>query len=414
MHQAAFRTSIGAWQRRPWCGVAIGIAMLCGCDGGSSPSADVATPPVFLRDAVAVQHESRQGAFAVRELVTGLEHPWGLAFLPDGGMLVTERPGRLRRIASGGQVSAPLAGVPDVFAVGQSGLLDVAISPRFAADGWVYLSYAEPNWRGNKAGTAVARGRLTDAGLADVEVIVHQEPKLSNGTHVGSRLLFDDSGHLFVTAGDNRVDATAQQLDHLQGKVMRLEPDGAVPDDNPFLDRSGARGEIFSLGHRNPQGMALHPRSRAVWTHEHGPKGGDEINVLMAGANYGWPLVTHGLDYSGSPVEGSQGESAPGMSEPIHYWPVSPAISGMAFYSGQAFPQWQDNLFIGALATRELIRLELDGERVVGEERLLGERGQRIRDVRVGPDGFIYLLTDEPAGSLLRIEPVAQDAAIDP
>lgn len=358
-----------------------------------------------MADAESVAVVSEKAGFEVVELVAGLAHPWALAILPDGTMLVTERPGRLRRIGLDGRVSAPLEGLPGIFVDGQAGLLDVVLSPDFAKDQRVYLSFAEPSLRGNKAGTAVARGRLEGDALRDVEVIYRQEPKLSSGTHVGSRLVFDDAGHLFVTQGDNRVDAAVQQLDKLQGKLVRIWPDGRVPDDNPFVKREGARPEIWSYGHRNMQGAALHPVTRKVWASEHGPMGGDELNIPEAGRNYGWPVITHGVDYSGAPVKGAVGKAAEGMEPPHHVWDVSPALSGMLFYSGKAFPEWKGNLFVGALAKSALIRLELDGDRIVHEERLLTDRSERIRDVREGPDGAIYVLVDEENGKLLRIQP---------
>jgi glucose/arabinose dehydrogenase len=389
------------------------LVALAACD--RSPPAPPSEPPRAVADARAQTATSEKTAFEVVEVVSGLEHPWALAFLPDGAMLVTERPGRLRRIGADGAVSAPIAGLPEIFVDGQSGLLDVALSPEFAKDGLVYVSFAEPNLRGNKAGTAVARGRLdADAGqgyaLRDVEVIYRQEPKLSSGTHVGSRLVFDDDGFLFVTQGENRVAEAAQDLGKLQGKLVRIRPDGRVPEDNPFVSREGARPEIWSYGHRNMQGAALHPVTRRLWTSEHGPMGGDELNIPEPGRNYGWPLVTHGVDYSGSPVKGSVGKAADGMTPPHHVWPVSPAVSGMLFYSGKAFPAWKGNLFVGALAKSALIRLELDGDRIVHEERLLTDRRQRIRDVREGPDGAIHVLVDDANGRLLRIQP-AGDAA---
>ena len=380
----------------------------CGDKEPVSPAAQ----PRTVQAAPSV-HESEKGRYAVTELVAGLEHPWGLAFLPGGDMLVTERPGRLRRISltsmsQVGQVSAPITGLPDFFVDGQAGLLDVAISPTFASDNLVYLSYAEPNLRGNKAGTAVVRGRLQGGALQDTQVIYRQEPKLSHGTHVGSRLVFDDAGHLFVTQGDNRVAAAAaQELDKLQGKLVRIWPDGRIPDDNPFIKRAGARPEIWSYGHRNMQGAALHPVTRQIWTSEHGPMGGDELNIPQAGRNYGWPVITHGIDYNGAPVPGSVGKSAPGMEQPHHVWAVSPGLSGMAFYTGDLFPQWRGNLFLGSLAQSELIRLELDGDKVMHEERLLGALKQRIRDVRQGPEGALYVLTDEVDGKLLRITPAS-------
>lgn len=398
---------------RRWKGIAmrrLPLLLLCGlaaCRPGAEP-ADAARPPHAVRDAVAAVYPSEKGNYAVTELVAGLDHPWALAFLPEGGLLVTERPGRLRRIDAAGVVSAPIAGLPKPFVDGQAGLLDVALSPDFARDRFVYLSFAEPNFRGNLAGTAVARGRLDGDALKDVEVIYRQQPKLSAGSHVGSRLVFDDAGHLFVTQGDNRVAAeAAQELDKLQGKLVRIWPDGRIPDDNPFVARPGARKEIWSYGHRNMQGAALHPRTRQLWTSEHGPQGGDEINIEKAGANYGWPRVTHGIDYNGEPVPGAIGRSAPGMQDPDYVWEKSPAVSGMTFYTGDLFPQWRDDLFLGALMGRSLIRLELDGDKVTHEERLLGELGQRIRDVRQGPDGALYVLTDDADGKLLRIAPVS-------
>ncbi len=376
---------------------------IAGCRPAADP-AETARPPHAVRDVAPVVYASEKGSYAVTELVAGLEHPWSIVFLPDGGMLVTERPGRLRRIGIDGVISAPISGLPKPFVDGQAGLLDVALSPDFAKDRLVYVSFAEPNFRGNLCGTAVARGRLDGDALKGVEVVYRQEPKLSAGTHVGSRLVFDYAGHLFITQGENRVAAeAAQELDKLQGKLVRIWPDGRIPDDNPFVGHTDARPEIWSYGHRNMQGAALNPQTRQLWTSEHGPMGGDEINIEKPGANYGWPRVTHGIDYDGKPVPGSIGRSAPGMEDPDYVWEKSPAVSGMAFYTGSLFPQWQGNLFLGALAGQALIRLELDGDKVVHEERLLGELGQRVRDVRQGPDGALYVLTDEDDGKLLRI-----------
>lgn len=380
-----------------------------GCRNGGAPSTEVAQPPQTVRNPVPAAYPSEKGDYAVTELVHGLEHPWGLAFLPGGGVLITERPGRLRRIDSDGNVSPPISGLPEVFVDGQAGLLDVALSPDFGRDRWVYVAFAEPTFRGNKAGTAVARGKLEGDALKHVEVVYRQEPKLSHGTHVGARLVFDDDGHLFVTQGDNRVGAAAaQELDKLTGKLVRIWPDGKIPKDNPYVKQSGARGEIWSYGHRNMQGAAIHPRTRALWTSEHGPQGGDEINIPRAGGNYGWPVVMHGIDYSGKPVPGSIGRSTAGMIDPAYVWEKSPAVSGMAFYTGGLFPQWQGNLFLGALAGKALIRLELEGDQVVHEERLLTTREERIRDVRQGPDGALYVLVDAPDGKLLRISPVGR------
>ncbi|HLD67058.1 MAG TPA: PQQ-dependent sugar dehydrogenase [Pseudomonas sp.] len=349
-------------------------------------------------------YPGEQGALQVWSLVTGLEHPWSLAFLPDGAMLVTERPGRLRLVGVEGALSAPVQGLPRVYHRGQGGLLDVALSPTFAQDRLVYLSYAEAD-DGSNAGTAVGRGRLSAdrARLEGFEVIFRQTPKLSSGAHFGSRLVFDHAGYLFITLGENNQRSTAQDLDKLQGKVVRLYPDGRVPADNPFVARPGARPEIWSYGHRNPQGAALNPWTGELWTHEHGPRGGDEINKPLAGKNYGWPLATHGIDYSFLPIPEAIGPTAEGTEAPLHVWTKSPAISGMAFYAGERFPAWRQNLFIGALAQQALIRLELKGDQVVHEERLLEGLGARIRDVRQGPDGYLYVLTDEADGQLLRL-----------
>jgi glucose/arabinose dehydrogenase len=356
--------------------------------------------------ASAAPENSELGELTLEVLVGGLEHPWGLAFLPDGqGSLISERPGRLRRLDGQGRLSAPLHGVPAVFAQGQGGLLDVALSPDFTRDRLVYLSYAEADASGERAGTAVGRGRLSDdgRGLEGFTVIFRQQPKLSTGIHFGSRLVFDRQGLLFITLGENGQRTAAQQLDRLQGKLVRLHADGRIPADNPFVGRAGVRGEIWSYGHRNAQGAALNPWSGQLWLHEHGPRGGDEINIPQAGRNYGWPLATHGIDYSFLPIPEAEGERLAGTEPPHHVWEKSPALSGMAFYSAERFPAWRHSLFIGALAGQALIRLQLDGDEVVHEERLLAERGWRIRDVRQGPDGYLYLLTDEADGKLLRL-----------
>jgi len=345
------------------------------------------------------------GTVTVVEVVTGLDHPWALAFLPDGqGILLTERPGRLRLWSAGGGLSDPIEGVPEVFAHSQGGLLDVALSPGFDQDRRVYLSYAEGG-DGGKAGTAAGYGRLSQDNrrLEDFTVVLRQMPKLSTGQHFGSRLVFDRHGHLYITLGENNRRATSQDLSGLQGKVVRIDPDGRIPPDNPFVGQEGVRPEIWSYGHRNPQGAALNPWSGEVWTSEHGPRGGDEVNIAKAGKNYGWPLATHGINYSGQPIPEARGAQAAGTEQPLYYWKVSPAISGMAFYDSDRFPAWRHSLFIGALVERQLIRLQLNGDVVAHEERLLESRDERIRDVRLGPDGFIYVLTDSSRGKLLRV-----------
>jgi aldose sugar dehydrogenase len=360
------------------------------------------TPPAAVGEAPR-QLDSALGPIAVTTIASGLAHPWAIAFLPGGDFLVTERVGTLRRIGADGNVSAPLAGVPAVVAEGQGGLLDVVLSPDFADDRLVYLSYAEPG-EGKLAGTAVARGRLEGDALQDVEVIFRQQPKLDTRHHFGSRLVFDGRGHLFITLGDRGVRPTAQDLSSHMGTVARIHPDGRVPADNPFVGRDDAQPETWSYGHRNIQGAALHPDSGVLWTHEHGPRGGDEINLPQPGRNYGWPIVTHGINYSGLPIPEAIGREQEGMEPPHHVWEVSPGISGMAFYAHPRFAAWQGSLFIGALAQRELIRLSPAGERIGDEERLLGELKLRIRDVRVGPDGALYLIDDAPDGRLLRLE----------
>lgn len=349
---------------------------------------------------------SELGELQLTEVVGGLQHPWALAFLPDGqGNLITERRGRLRWLNAQGRLSEPLEGVPEVYAKGQGGLLDVVLSPQFATDRLVYLSYAEADAEGDKAGTAVGRGRLRDdmSGLDNFQVIFRQQPKLATGTHFGSRQAFDRGGHLFVALGENNQRATSQELGKLQGKLVRLQGDGKVPQDNPFVGQNGVRPEIWSYGHRNPQGMAFNPWSGQLWLHEHGPRGGDEINIPQKGLNYGWPLATHGVNYSLLPIPEAKGEKVEGTEAPHHVWEKSPAISGMAFYDAERFPKWQHNLFIGALADQSLIRLQLDGDKIVHEERLLKEQDWRIRDVRQGPDGYLYLLTDEADGKLIKL-----------
>ena len=350
--------------------------------------------------------QSEQGTLEVTTVTQGLQHPWALAFLPDRqGMLVTERPGTLRLITADGKRSEPISGVPKVWAKGQGGLLDVVLSPDFKQDRLVYLSYAEGGGAGDKAGTAVGRGRLSDdlKTISDFKVIFRQEPKLSTGNHFGSRLVFDRDGYLFITLGENNDRPTAQDLDKLQGKVVRIFPDGKVPDDNPFVGQPGVRPEIWSYGQRNPQGAALNPWNGTIWENEHGPRGGDEVNIIERGKNYGWPLATHGINYSLQPIPEAKGKSVEGAVDPHHVWEKSPGVSGMAFYDADRFKPWQQNLFIGALVSQELIRLQFDGDKVVHEERLLGELKQRIRDVRQGPDGYLYVLTDEEEGSLYKV-----------
>lgn len=340
-------------------------------------------------------------AIRVETLATGLNHPWGLALLPDGGLLVTERPGRLRHLPAGGALSPPLKGVPELFAQGQGGLLDVALSPDFATSRLVYVTFAEPGPDG--AATALARGRLSDdnTALTGTEVIFRQEPKVSGPNHFGSRIVFRPDGTLFVALGERFKFQPAQDLGSHLGKVVRLTPDGSVPNDNPFAGNRRARPEIFSLGHRNIQAAALHPVTGALWVAEMGPKGGDELNIVEAGRNYGWPEVSWGTHYDGAPIP--KPPTRPEFTLPIYQWTPGIAPSGMAFYTGEAFATWRGNLLIGGLVAESVVRLSLDGTRVTGEQRI--RLGHRIRDVRQAPDGSVLVLTDEDDGAILRLSP---------
>jgi aldose sugar dehydrogenase len=345
--------------------------------------------------------DTQNGRIRVETAADGLAHPWGLAFLPDGRMLVTERPGRLRIVSSDGRLSAPVRGVPAVLAEGQGGLLDVALDPNFASNNLVYLSYAEPG--GDGASTAVTRGRLNikSAALENTQVIFRQLPKVSGTGHFGSRLVFARDGTLFITLGERFKFDPAQDLSSHLGKIIRINPDGTVPPDNPFVGRADARPEIWSYGHRNSQGAALHPQTGVLWEVEHGPRGGDELNIPEAGKNYGWPLVSWGRHYNFQSIP--EPPSRPDLAQPIYQW--SPVISpaGMAFYTGDVFPGWRGNLLIGGLTSRGVVRLTIDGQRVTAEERI--GLGARIRDVRQGPDGAVYVLTDQRDGAIWRLTP---------
>jgi len=343
--------------------------------------------------------------FRLVEVAGGLANPWSLAFLPGGDMLVTERPGRLRLIRGGKLEREPVAGAPKVAAQSQGGLLDVVPHPDFARNRLIYLSYAGSGEGG--AGTEVMRAKLDGASLEEGKVIFRVEPKTGGGNHYGSRLLFAPDGTLYISTGDRfTFRDQAQNLGNHLGKIIRLKDDGTVPDDNPFKGKEGAKPEIFSYGHRNTQGLALRPGTSQIWQHEHGPRGGDEVNLLKAGANYGWPKITYGVDYSGAII--SDKKEAPGMEQPVVYWVPSIAPSGMAFYDGDKFPAWKGDLFVGALGLTHLRRLHLQGDRVTEQEVLLEDLGERIRDVRNGPDGFLYIVTDSPRnGRVLRLEPAS-------
>ena len=340
--------------------------------------------------------------FRIVRLTDGLEHPWGMAFLPDGRILVTERPGRLRIVKNGNLLPKAVAGLPFIEAYGQGGLLDVVLHPDYVNNGWIYFSYAAPGDKG--MGTEVGRARLQGERLVDWQMLFRMLPKSGGGRHFGSRLVFDTEGYLYITVGDRGARNRAQLLDDHAGSVIRLHADGSIPTDNPYAQHAYAKPGIYSYGHRNPQGAALHPSTGRLWIHEHGPQGGDEINIIRPGANYGWPVISYGEEY-GTDIAVGEGTHKAGMEQPIYYWVPSIAPSGMTFYNAEKFPQWQGSLFVGSLKFRLLVRLELEGDQVVREERLLENELGRIRDVRTGPDGYLYLLTDASNGQLVRLEP---------
>lgn len=366
--------------------------------GGLAGAGALAAPAVLHAQTRVLR--SQKASFRLVTLASGLEQPWSIAFLSDGRMLITERPGRLRIFANGKLEPKPVAGVPEVRARGQGGLLDVCLHPGFARNGALYLSLSAPVSDG--ALTRVVRARWSEGGLADVTPIFDAAPASSGGNHFGSRIAFDRAGLMYVTCGERYQMQRAQRLDDLGGKIVRLRDDGSVPPDNPFVGRAGARPEIFTYGHRNPQGLAVHPATGRLWAVEHGPRGGDELNLLRAGANYGWPLATYGIDYSGAKI--SDHKALPGMEDPVRFWVPSISPCGLAFYGGDAFAPWRGSLFTGALSGSALVRIELDGERYVSEERLLADMFD-VRDVRQGPDGLLYLLTRSDNGALHRLEP---------
>lgn len=343
---------------------------------------------------------SQRHDFRVTTVVKGLSHPWGMAFLPSGDILVTERGGTLRLISDGELQPDPVSGLPRITPIGQGGLLDVVLHPQYSTNGWIYFSYAAVGHGGY--GTEVSRGRYENGRVFDVELIFKAEPKSQGGRHFGSRLVFDRSGYLYITLGDRGHRPSGQDLTTHPGSIIRLHDDGSIPVDNPFVELT--RPEIFTYGNRNVQGAALHPRTGQVWAHEHGPQGGDELNIIESGNNYGWPVITYGANY-GTGTKIGEGTHKAGMEQPIWYWDPSIAPSGMSFYTGDRFPRWRNSLFIGSLKFRLLVRLELNGNQVTSEERLLEKEYGRIRDIRQGPDGLIYLLTDADNGRLLRIEP---------
>ena len=348
---------------------------------------------------------SSAGQLEVQTVASGLVNPWGLAFLPDGRMLVTERPGRMRIVTANGVLSPPLKNVPEVWVSGQGGLLDVELDKDFAQNNTLYICFAERTGGGGR--TAVARARLGSDRLNDVKVIFRQEGPLSSGNHYGCRIAQGNDGDLFVTLGEHFSHRDeAQNLANHLGKIIRIAPDGSVPSDNPFVGRDGAKPEIWSYGHRNEQGLAINPATGDLWEIEHGPRGGDEVNIIGKGKNYGWPVIGYGIDYNGAKIHDSTARD--GMEQPVKYWVPSIAPSGMTFYTGTLFPKWRGSLFTGALKAKMLVRLSLKGNAVTGEERLLQNLNERIRDVRQGPDGALWLLTDSSAGRILRVSPAGK------
>lgn len=351
-------------------------------------------------------------AFNVVTVAAGLENPWGLAFLPNGKMLVTERVGRLRVVSPDGTISAPVSGLPAVDSRAQGGVLGITLDPAFASNQLIYWSYSEPREGGNN-NTAVARGRFVDGAaprVENVQVIFHQAPSLNSPLHYGGRLVWRRDGTLFVTLGERSITEgrmQAQRMDGLLGKIARINSDGSIPKDNPFVGKPGVRPEIWSYGHRNVQAAALHPTTGELWESEHGTRGGDEVNIAKKGKDYGWPTIAYGIEYQGGPITGGVQAKA-GMEQPLYYWDPNIAPSGMAFYTGSAFPAWRGSLFIGGLGSNALVRLTVEGERVTGEERLLTDLKERFRDVVQGPDGALYLLTDNAKGRLLKLTPKAK------
>ena len=389
--------------------VAAPTAYVVGQQGGADPNSPNAPDqkPAFAGQTRAPVNRSNV-AFDVVTVAEKLENPWALAFLPAGKMLVTERPGRLRVLAADGTLSAPVAGLPAVDARGQGGLLDVALDPVFAKNGLIYWSYAEPQ-EGGVNNTAVARGKFVDDDAAprveNVQVIYHQAPTLNSRLHFGSRLVFGRDGTLFVTQGDRSITEgrmQSQKMDSLLGKIVRINSDGTIPKDNPFVGKDGVRPEIWSIGHRNIQSATLHPTTGELWEVEHGTRGGDELNLVQKGKDYGWPTIAYGIEYRGGPITGGITAQS-GMEQPRYYWDPVIGPSGMVFYTGSMFPAWTGNLFVGGHQTRDLVRLVVEGDRVTGEERLLTDLKERLRDVRQGPDGAIYVVTDSGSARVLKL-----------
>lgn len=350
--------------------------------------------PVFIQS-------TEKRALAVHEITTGLDHPWAIAFISETDWLVTERSGQLRRIVDGALLKDPVAGLPSIKQNGQGGLLDVVLHPQFESNKWVYLSYSGAD--GSKSGTEVLRGTLTGNELDNVEVIFTATPKTRGGRHFGSRLAFDDEGYLFISLGDRGDKDNGQLQNTHPGSIIRLNDDGSIPEDNPFINVKGVLPEIYSYGHRNVQGMSFDSKTGKLWAHEHGPQGGDELNEVLPGQNYGWPVITYGVNY-GIGTKIGEGTEKLGMLQPTTFWDPSIAPSGLAIVNSDVYPEWEGNLLVGALKYQLLARLEMSDGKVINEERLLAGEIGRIRDVRQGPDGYIYLLTDSDNGAVYRLE----------
>lgn len=363
--------------------------------------ASLALPMAYAKP---VEVKTEAGNIQVKVIAEGLENVWGMAFLPDGSLLVNERPGRMRIVTADGKLGQPLTGLPEIFANGQGGLLDVVTAPDFATSKKIYFSYSEPGKGGNS--TAVSSAILNGNALENVTRVFSQQPKIDSTAHFGSRLVWAPDGTLFITLGDRYSEKDkAQTLDNHQGKVVRINADGTVPQDNPFVKTPGALPEIWSYGHRNVQGAAINPLTKELWTGEHGPQGGDELNIDRAAKNYGWPVITYGENYGGGKI--GQGTEKEGMEQPVYKWVPSIATAGFIFYTGDKFPKWKNNIVLASLREQTLVRLELDGDKIVKEERLLkGPVGQRLRSVVQGPDGLIYLTTDESKGKILQLSPL--------
>jgi glucose/arabinose dehydrogenase len=380
----------------------------CTAGGDPGPSDEPASSAAELTGPIVVDSvESEAATFRVRQMLDSLDHPWAVDWLPDGRMLITERSGSL--VLVHGESRTDLANVPEVWSQGQGGLLDVRPHPNYAENGWIYLSYSIEGDKEDHAATRVARAKLDGTRLTDVETLYTQFPFVKSGVHFGSRIAFLDDGTMAVTLGERgqrfNDGPGAQDSTNTIGTTIRLTLDGEVPEDNPFVGRDDIPDEVFAYGHRNQQGMAIHPETGDIWQHEHGPHGGDELNLVQAGKNYGWPAVTYGDEYSDqSPIGGTE---APGMTQPVTYWDPSPALSGMSFYTGTQISGWTGDLFLGALAHQKLLRLEMENRQVTHQEELLRDEIGRVRDVATGPDGYLYFLTDEDNGGLYRLEPLS-------